>query len=61
MGGGGGEPTDIAQKKQSWLFAKIVACVGKAKKRSSRSYPTWVSILECFVSMEKRNSEVVQN
>ena len=40
-------------------FEKNLACDGKVKNRSN-SYLMQVSILQCFVSMEKRNSEVVQ-
>ena len=41
-------------------FEKNQACVGKVKNRS-KSYPIRISIMQCFVFMEKRNSKVVQN
>ena len=41
-------------------FEKNQACVGKVKNRS-KSYPIRISMLQCFVSMGKRNSEVVPN
>ena len=54
----------MLQKEKTILegveFEKNQACVGQVKNRS-KSYPIRISILQCFVSMEKRNSEVVQN